>query len=78
MLKQQPDGLLVKIELIDDPSTPSGYRWSSDMGFPELLEQGTPTQVRVIYGEITPIELVSPLLTDYFLGRDPGPGPGAR
>jgi HlyD family secretion protein len=78
MLKKQPDGLLVKIELIEDPSTPSGYRWSSEKGFPELLEQGTPTQVRVIYGKVTPIELVSPLLTDYFLGRDPGPGPGGR
>lgn len=77
-LAEQPDGLLVKIELIDDSSTPSGYRWSSAMGFPKPLEQGTPTEVRVIYGQVTPIELVSPLLTDYFLGRDPGPGPGAR
>ena len=78
MIRQQPDGLLVEVELIADSSTPSGYRWSSETGFPDLLEQGTPTKVRVIYGKITPIELVSPLLTDYFLGRDPGPGPGAR
>ena len=78
MLLKQPDGLLVNIELLADASTPTGYRWSSAQGFPDPLEQGTPTQVRVIYGEITPIQLVSPLLADYFLGRDPGPGPGAK
>lgn len=78
MVAQQPDGLLVDIELQLDPSTPTGYRWTSRKGFPEPLLPGTPTQVRVIYDRIAPIELISPLIKDYLFGRDPGRGPGSQ
>ena len=78
MIATTPNGLLIDITLETDSSTPSGYRWSTRTGFPEPLEAGTPTQVRVIYAELAPIDLISPLLGDYLFGRNPGPGPGSE
>ncbi|MFL9449657.1 NHLP bacteriocin system secretion protein [Tolypothrix bouteillei VB521301_2] len=51
----------VQIQLEKDPSTISGYKWSSSKG-PELqISSGTTAEVRVKIGEVAPISYVIPL-----------------
>lgn len=51
---------LVEITLLRDPSTPSGFRWSSGAGPPGAVESGTPLTVRVVVERERPIGLVIP------------------
>ena len=48
--------------LQEDPSTASGFKWSSSKGPSEKISAGTTTQVRVKVGERAPISYVIPLL----------------
>ncbi|GAA6619528.1 NHLP bacteriocin system secretion protein [Scytonema sp. NUACC26] len=51
----------VDIQLQEDPSTVSGYKWSSSKG-PELqISSGTTAEVRVKIGEVAPISYVIPI-----------------
>ncbi len=52
----------VRIDLVSQPGTPSGYRWSSGEGPPVTLSSGTPVQAEVTTRERRPIELVIPAL----------------
>lgn len=49
-------------ELQQDPSTYSGYKWSSSNGPPLNISPGTTTSVRVKVGEQAPITYVIPIL----------------
>jgi len=48
------------IELIDDESTPSGYKWSTRQGPPMKIESGTPMIGEIILREQRPIAYVIP------------------
>lgn len=51
---------LVRVDLVDDPVTPSGFRWSSSQGPPESVESGTTVSVQVVVEQQRPISLVIP------------------
>lgn len=52
----------IMVALARDPSTPSGYRWSSSSGPPLQLSAGTTAAVRVTVEERAPITYVLPFL----------------
>jgi HlyD family secretion protein len=66
--KLMPSGggeIEVRAEMTIDPSTFSGYRWSSSQG-PELkISAGTTTTVRVKVEEVAPITYVLPILREF-------------
>lgn len=53
---------LVRVHLIEDPDTPSGFRWSSLVGPPQPVESGTTVSVEIVIDEQRPISMVIPLL----------------
>ena len=69
LIQSIPSGLLVEIELTEDSSTSTGYKWTSAKGYPFLLEPGTMVSVRVVYETLAPIDLLVPYLRDLALGR---------
>lgn len=58
----------VKVHLIADAGTPSGYTWSSRNGPPIEIDSGTLSSVTVIVEEQPPIALVMPILRKVLLG----------
>jgi HlyD family secretion protein len=56
--------IAVRAEIVRDPNTPSGYRWSSGAGPDLVLTSGTRCQGAVITRTQRPIALVFPAL-DY-------------
>jgi multidrug resistance efflux pump len=56
--------IAVRVELTKDPSTPSGYRWSSGRGPDVLLTNGTRCVGAAITRSQRPIALVFPALDD--------------
>lgn len=65
ILVQQLAGMgapfLVRIDLVEDASTPSGFRWSSSQGPPTRVESGTTVSVEIVVEEERPISLVVPI-----------------
>jgi HlyD family secretion protein len=59
-LAQAGPCLQVVVELTEDNSTASGYKWSSSRGASQLLYSGTPCQAQVIVTEQAPLNLVFP------------------
>lgn len=51
---------MVEVDLLDDPATPSGFRWSSGQGPPTTVESGTLVSVQVVVERQRPISLVIP------------------
>ena len=63
MLKQSGLApIAVKAELIPDPRTVSGFRWTSKKGPPVVIGPGTPCAATIAVREARPIELVVPAL----------------
>ncbi len=58
----------VRADLIPDPRTPSGYKWSSSEGPPMKIHTGTLCFSTVTVAEQPPINLVIPLFKKYLLG----------
>ncbi|MUG99338.1 NHLP bacteriocin system secretion protein [Scytonema sp. UIC 10036] len=52
----------VIVQLQEDPSTTSGYKWSSSKGPALKISSGTTTQVRVKVGQVAPISYMIPIL----------------
>lgn len=52
-------------DLIPDPSTKSGYKWSSPKGPPASVDHGTLCSAQITVEEQPPISLVIPLLKKY-------------
>lgn len=57
-----------RVLLIPDPSTPSGYKWSSSKGPSVELHSGTACYVTVVTSEDRPISLIFPLFKKHILG----------
>jgi HlyD family secretion protein len=53
--------LEVRIDLTPDPTTPSGYRWSSSAGPPLAIDSGSLCQATITLSEQRPINLVFPI-----------------
>ena len=53
---------LVAVALRRDPSTPSGFTWSSGSGPPTTVESGTLVSVQVVVERQRPITLVIPAI----------------
>lgn len=58
----------VYADLIVDPNTESGYKWSSPKGPPIKIHDGTICYSKVTVSEQRPVSLVIPLLKRYVLG----------
>jgi HlyD family secretion protein len=52
----------VRAALIVDPSTPSGFKWSTSKGPPDRIEGATLANVAIIVDRKRPITLVMPFL----------------
>ncbi|MGE3804430.1 MAG: NHLP bacteriocin system secretion protein [Gemmataceae bacterium] len=52
----------VRVRLVPDPETPSGYAWSSPLGPPQTISEGTLCTARITVLQERPIGLVIPLL----------------
>ncbi len=66
--------LEITAELIPDPRTVSGYRWSSPKGPPLHILGGTLCGAGITVSEQSPISLVIPLFKKYVLGVGEEPG----
>jgi multidrug resistance efflux pump len=53
----------VDVRLLRDPSTPSGFKWSSSQGPPFAITRGTLCTANFVLGEERPINLVLPSST---------------
>jgi HlyD family secretion protein len=60
-LASQGAPFLVEVDLSEDSTTTSGFRWSSPRGPPVRVESGTICVVRVVVQEERPISLVLPI-----------------
>ena len=56
------------IELEQDPSTPTGLRWTGGSGYPERLSAGTLCDVDVVTEDVAPMTLFLPWLRQAFGG----------
>lgn len=52
----------VHVEMLPDPHTRSGYKWSSSKGYPEPLHSGAIVQAEIIVEQRRPISLLVPYL----------------
>jgi multidrug efflux pump subunit AcrA (membrane-fusion protein) len=59
-LRTDEDQLQVDVKLQSDPSTPSGFSWSSSKGPPFSISHGTPVTATFVLGKQHPINLVFP------------------
>jgi HlyD family secretion protein len=59
-LRTGEDQLQVDVKLRSDPSTPSGFKWSSSNGPPFSISHGTPVTATFVLGRQHPINLVFP------------------
>ncbi len=50
----------VEVELIGDPSSPNGYKWTSERGPDVRIGNGTPVNARVLVATQRPVDLVIP------------------
>jgi HlyD family secretion protein len=55
----------VHADLVVDPSTVSGYRWSSSKGPPLKIQSGTLATGNIEVATKRPIEMVIPLMRKY-------------
>lgn len=62
--------LRVQATLVHDPSTPSGYAWSSSDGPPERVSSGTSCAARVVLSRAAPITYAFPALGRVFGGSE--------
>ncbi|MBU1055152.1 MAG: NHLP bacteriocin system secretion protein [Proteobacteria bacterium] len=58
----------VRADLIPDPRTPSGYKWSSSNGPPIKVNTGTLCYSSVTISEQRPVSLIVPMFKKSFLG----------
>lgn len=68
IIQQSPSPIKVIIELDTDTSTSSGYKWTSENGWPYPIHIGTVANIKVEYETERPIELFLPWLKKVFLG----------
>ena len=68
MLAADAAPIKVKVHLIADAGTPSGYTWSSRSGPPIEIDSGTISSVTVTVKEQPPITLVIPVFKKFLFG----------
>ena len=59
----------VRADLIPDPRTPSGYKWSSGQGPNLMMGSGTMCMGNIVVEQQKPINMVIPLFKKYVLGE---------
>lgn len=52
----------MRVDLVKDEQTPSGYRWTSGKGPPSKITSGSTVQAKIVIKEQRPVEMVIPLL----------------
>jgi multidrug efflux pump subunit AcrA (membrane-fusion protein) len=59
-LRTRESQLQVNVKLLSDPSTPSGFEWSSSQGPPFSISHGTPCTATFVLGRQHPVNLIFP------------------
>lgn len=58
----------VRVDLIPDPRTPSGYKWSSSRGPEIIIQTGTLCQATITVDDRRPISMIIPLFRKHIMG----------
>lgn len=58
----------VRVDLIPDPRTPSGYKWSSSRGPEIIIRTGTLCQATITVDDRRPISMIIPLFRKHIMG----------
>jgi HlyD family secretion protein len=66
LIQQQGPTYRVKIFLLPDPSTKSGFMWSNKKGPPYTINTGTLCHASVLVRQKPPIDYIIPVLKSYF------------
>ncbi|MCX6250871.1 MAG: NHLP bacteriocin system secretion protein [Bacteroidetes bacterium] len=66
LIQQQGPTYRVKIALISDPGTKSGFRWSNKTGPPYTINTGTLCRASVLVKERPPIDYIIPIFKSFF------------
>lgn len=66
LIQQQGPTYRVKISLLPDPGTKSGFKWSNKTGPPYTINTGTLCRASVLVKEKPPIDYIIPILKSYF------------
>jgi HlyD family secretion protein len=54
----------VRVRMLEDPRTPSGFRWSSSEGAPVKITGGMMCMAQIVIREQKPITLVFPMIKE--------------
>ena len=66
LIEQQGPTYRVKISLISDPSTKSGFKWSNQKGPPFSINTGTLCRASILVKQKPPIDYIIPVFKSYF------------
>ena len=66
LIQQQGPTYRVKVYLLPDPSTKSGFMWSNKKGPPYTINTGTLCRASVLVKQKPPIDYIIPILKSYF------------
>ncbi|MEI6882994.1 MAG: NHLP bacteriocin system secretion protein [Bacteroidota bacterium] len=66
LIEQQGPTYRVKIRLITDPSTKSGFKWSNKSGPPYTVNTGTLCRASIVVKQKPPIDYIIPVFKSYF------------
>ena len=66
LIQQQGPTYRVKIALMPDPGTKSGFQWSNKMGPPYTINTGTLCRASVLVRERPPIDYIVPIFKSFF------------
>ena len=66
LIQQQGPTYRVKIALIPDASTKSGFQWSNKKGPPYAINTGTLCRASIVVKQKPPIDYIIPIFKSYF------------
>ncbi len=66
LIEQQGPTYRVKISLVSDPSTKSGFKWSNKTGPPFSINTGTLCRASILVKQKPPIDYIIPVFKSYF------------
>ena len=66
LIEQQGPTYRVKISLISDPTTKSGFKWSNKTGPPYSINTGTLCRASILVKQKPPIDYIIPIFKSYF------------
>ncbi len=66
LIQQQGPTYRVKVRLLSDSSTKSGFQWSNNTGPPYIITTGTLCRASIVVRQKAPIDLIIPIFKSFF------------